>query len=293
MYKKSSFIVIFLLCAVLCVFAEGDLRVVEIPGITGWGSISADGKTLVIARGKNYDSLVLYDIGSGKQKIVLKGRDVHYPRLDPSGRKIIFSSEKSNAGLWIIGTDGKNLQPFPSKQGLNSYERNPIWSPDGAKVAWARDSELWIANADGSGAKALVRNLNDGKAVIGWPMDWIDNKIVTLGNTSEGSLSAIRVVDASTGKVTETMLRADWAQFCESSEYLLYCPEGDSSFHFWSVTNKAEADNTSPLKMDTDKKFYYPEFTRTANSTTLFLSETDYNGDYPFCMFLITIKGAE
>ena len=110
----------------LCVFAESELGVIEIPGIEGWGSIFADGRTLVIGKGKNFDPLVLYDIES--QRLVLKGRVVQHPRLDldPSGRKIVFSSEKPYAGLWIVGTD--------------------------------------------------VKGLNDGQAVIGWPMVWSDNK---------------------------------------------------------------------------------------------------------------------
>jgi Tol biopolymer transport system component len=207
MNKKSLILALSFLCATSFLFADGDLSVTEIPGILGWGSISPDGTTIVIAKGEKSDSLVLYDIESGTEKLVLKGRVVQYPRLDPEGKRIIFTGEKPYAGLWTVGTDGKGLKPFPSKQGASDKDWTAIWSPDGTRVAWCRNflpdasPQLWIANADGSGAKILVKALsgysghgypNDG--YIGNPIDWVEDKILTSGNGRRHALYRRRLV---------------------------------------------------------------------------------------------------
>ena len=43
------------------------------------------------------------------------------------------------------------------------------YSPDGTLIAFARDGDLWLANADGTGQRVLVRTPN----VVEWGPSWL------------------------------------------------------------------------------------------------------------------------
>ena len=34
-------------------------------------------------------------------------------------------------------------------------DKNPSWSPDGTRIAYYRDGQIWVMNADGSGKKQI------------------------------------------------------------------------------------------------------------------------------------------
>lgn len=295
MYRKSLLIALSFLCATSFAFAEGDITLTEVEGLVGWGSLSPDGATIVLAEGENFDSLVLYDIESGDESVVFTGRRVKYPRIDPEGEKIIFTGEKPYAGLWIVGSDGTGLQPFPSKKGASADDAMAIWSPDGARVAWIRKgSELWVANADGSTAAALGKvPLVDGSDLITtWrTIDWQDGEIL-VNSSSHGSFDAsdsIDVIDDSTGRSTETRLWEKWAQFCDSPDSLLYISFADSQVRFWSAPEKGEdtGKDLGSLALDGDITFKSPEYTRSADSSRYLVCETDPESEFYLSMFLL------
>ena len=37
-------------------------------------------------------------------------------------------------------------------------DSNPVWSPDGRRIAFESNWQLWVMNADGSGQRRLTRN---------------------------------------------------------------------------------------------------------------------------------------
>ncbi|HEV7134330.1 MAG TPA: hypothetical protein VGN27_11435, partial [Gaiellaceae bacterium] len=56
----------------------------------------------------------------------------------------------------------------PAATGAAAYA-NPAWSPDGTKIAWTTDTEIWTANADGTGAAALATGFGNGLFQLVWP----------------------------------------------------------------------------------------------------------------------------
>lgn len=89
------------------------------------------------------------------------------PDWSPDGSKIAFSSDRTGEGeIYVINADGTGEQrltfttptPVPA---VPTSERNPVWSPDGSRIAFrsARDGgnlDIWVMNANGSGQTRLT-----------------------------------------------------------------------------------------------------------------------------------------
>lgn len=70
---------------------------------------------------------------------------------------------------------------------------DPSWSPDGSKVAFWRDGDLWIVKADGTGATDLTNGSNTGVSPD-WAPDGLhlvyvgaDGQIWTIGTDGTGA----------------------------------------------------------------------------------------------------------
>jgi len=97
----------------------------------------------------------------------LLARDVTFSwAISPAGDAIAFTRESRYAltidpGLYVVGVeDGVEVKVSDADaQGYGSISDQPIWSPDGARVAlpiWASDpARVSLARADGSGAVDL------------------------------------------------------------------------------------------------------------------------------------------
>lgn len=63
-------------------------------------------------------------------------------------------------GLWVINADGSN----PRRVARNAASSDPVWSPDGRRIAYRRfdplaeNSDLYVVNDDGSGLRRLTHD---------------------------------------------------------------------------------------------------------------------------------------
>jgi TolB protein len=81
-----------------------------------------------------------------KQLTDYKGKE-YSPDWSPSGQRIVFYQHTSTKGLRIftIRPDGTD------RQLVIQDGREPVWSPDGSKIAFTRDGHAYTVNPDGSG----------------------------------------------------------------------------------------------------------------------------------------------
>ena len=133
---------------------------------------SPNGNRLVITRANEttYEIDTVKLDGSGLKQIV-SGMDFNFGNgsWSPQGNEIVFSAHVPNAqdfhsSIWVVHADGTGLRelpiagpcggPFsdPTTYGCS----NPVWSPDGQKIAFVRNQDdgqrdLYTVNADGSG----------------------------------------------------------------------------------------------------------------------------------------------
>jgi dipeptidyl aminopeptidase/acylaminoacyl peptidase len=113
------------------------------------------------------------------------------PRLSPDGTQIIYSrravnklEDKFESSLWIMNADG-------SKNRFLATGGNPVWSPDGTRIAYLAEgkpsgTQIFVRYMDAEGATSQVTTLSDGPADIRWSPDgkWIGFSSVVPKSTS-------------------------------------------------------------------------------------------------------------
>jgi TolB protein len=97
-------------------------------------------------------------------------------RATPPGKngQIVFrrylNAEHSAGALFVVGPDGSGLRQLTHPAAGSVLDNEPDWSPNGKQVVFQRaddsacsdnsceTSEIWVVNADGSGAHAVARD---------------------------------------------------------------------------------------------------------------------------------------
>ena len=96
--------------------------------------------------------------GSGLTQVTGPGYTGGTPAVSPNGNLVAFRRVGLPAyGIWTInanGTDARQVSTDP--QNIASNDTDPAWSPDGSKIAFVRNGELHVMNADGSGRTVVV-----------------------------------------------------------------------------------------------------------------------------------------
>jgi len=77
----------------------------------------------------------------------------------PEGRELALTlTEKGNADIAVIGTDGRMVRQVTSSWGIDV---DPAWSPDGSKIAFVSDRlgnpQIFVADASGGKERRLTR----------------------------------------------------------------------------------------------------------------------------------------
>jgi Tol biopolymer transport system component len=117
------------------------------------------------------------------------------PSLSPDGTRVVFVRDDGDGsgrteGIWTASADGSGLRQLVRKG------RAPIWSPDGARIAYQQSNALRVVPAGGGGGTTLVRQ--DVEDVFGWSPDGRQIAFERRGGRLE-------LVDAGSGKVRKLL----------------------------------------------------------------------------------------
>ena len=98
-------------------------------------------------------------------------RAISDPQPSPDGKQILYTVRTTDVTrntrsthTYIVSTSGGMTRPFPTAE-LSASEAR--WSPDGKRVAYIADDQLWVVDASGSNPKQLT-NLTGGATGPVW-----------------------------------------------------------------------------------------------------------------------------
>jgi len=171
---------------------------------------SPDGTRLVFVRGRAEErrSLYVVDLAAGAAaprrvpRVVVEGADdapawVGWPTWSPDGRTIAFSADRGEGlgtGLHLVAPDGTGLRRLTRPPATQRWIRDlrAVWSPDGARLAFA--SNRHAASEDDAGdldlydvdvAGGAVRRLTHDPGVADDPCYSPDGRRLYFSSTRE------------------------------------------------------------------------------------------------------------
>lgn len=128
---------------------------------------SPEGSQIVFSskRDGNLEIYSMQQNGAGLRRLTNLSGDDFAPDWSPDGRQIIWvhTIAKDQRELWVMNADGGNPHQLISAK---RYLQHPVWSPDGARIAFDYDAtgdglnELALVNRDGSGLQSFNLDLS-------------------------------------------------------------------------------------------------------------------------------------
>jgi Tol biopolymer transport system component len=132
---------------------------------------SPDGRTIAYGsyRGSGGQHIYAINVATGKETALTSGSTYDTnPVWSPDGSTILFTSTRDGtSGIFSMHPDGTGVAKAAT---LDVYADYAAWSPDGKRIAFYGNGEIWVMNADGSGAHPLT-NGNDASMPAWQPLN--------------------------------------------------------------------------------------------------------------------------
>jgi TolB protein len=81
--------------------------------------------------------------------------------LSPDGRRLVFF--RRGQGIFVLNMDNKRVARLTQ----NRSDSAPGWSPDGRRITFTRGDNVYVMNADGTGAKRIFNGTGPGSWAAG------------------------------------------------------------------------------------------------------------------------------
>jgi TolB protein len=113
----------------------------------------------------------LWRLDEGVEQPLPNGEGGSWPAWSRNGSRIAFTSLRRD-GIWVMNADGTGLRRVTTSP---SIDIEPTWSPDGKRLAFARNvpgykTEVFVVGVDGKGLRRLTSNRGED-----FEPDWAPN----------------------------------------------------------------------------------------------------------------------
>jgi TolB protein len=175
---------------------------------TAKNDLRQPGRLAVVQGGDTSRIKLMNPDGSHAKTLVPTAFGVRSPTWRPDGHALAFVTSRRGApGIYVVRDDGTGPRPLIARGRTGTGD--PAFSPDGSFIAYSRafrGSDIWIARADGSQPRLLIRNGRENIQPT-WSPD--GKRIAFVQGTASGDLS-IRTISLASGREEPLTSGPDW-----------------------------------------------------------------------------------
>lgn len=161
---------------------------------------------------------------------------------------IVFVSDRGPGGqidLYAMGPDGSDVNQLTNTSGL---ERFPDVSPDGTRVAYSMDGNIWVINADGTDPVQLTTSGQDTAPV--WSPDG-SQILFTSNRDGDGEIFVMNADGSAQINITDNADGDYLASWSPDGTQIVFSSDRDGDPEIFV----ANADGTSPQKLTDNTDF--------------------------------------
>lgn len=259
------------------------------------------GSVVFVQRGH----LVRLDLDSSQITPLTSGTSTEwFPSCSPKGDQVVYWSNAIDKGnekqdtsvynLWKINMDGSNRiqMTFDEANLTSSQDQNllvnnaPGWSPDGKKIIYSLEGDIWAMDSDGfdpetllAGHKALCPAFSpDEKSII----------FISMGDDSVFNLWGMNLTDKTLKKLTNY---TDWnvgsPSFSADGRKIIFNLYRENQTQVYTVA----PDGTNPLNLTTNNRSLCPRFAQ-QDRKILFCSY-GIGEDVGLTLYLANVNGTD
>ena len=185
-------------------FDAASLSVTGTPVLVAEGVVAKEGGAANFSISDNGRLVYIADAGQGQRSVVLVDREGNEEpllgleedgyeslHLSPDGSRLVLEVDRENLWTYDMARGVRNTLTNEA----DARDRNPLWSPDGARVVFSRRNTLMWTPADGTGIaeELVIREGESAPVAESWSSDGRLLFMARGGDNGNGNVAALSI----------------------------------------------------------------------------------------------------